>query len=179
MNRRRFRNIIFKIIRYSLNIIYLLDKKTFNKVFYYYLKKIGVNIQGTPSFISRDVYLDPSDYTKITIGDNSVISINVTILVHDYSITRAMVACGKPVTKELSLVKEVKIGRNCFIGAGTIILPGTIIGDNTIIGAGSIVKGKIPSNVVAAGNPCRVICTIEEFLDKQYKINKNYLKTDV
>ena len=55
-----------------------------------------------------------------------------------------------------------KIGRNCWIGAGAIIVPGVTIGDNTVIGAGSVVTKDIPSNVVAVGNPCRVLREINE-----------------
>ena len=56
----------------------------------------------------------------------------------------------------------VRIGRNCWIGAGAIILPGVTIGDNVVIGAGSVVTKDIPSNVVAVGNPCRVLREVSE-----------------
>ena len=61
----------------------------------------------------------------------------------------------------------VKIGRNCWIGAGAVIVPGITIGDNVVIGAGSVVTKDIPSNVVAVGNPCRVLREIGEH-DKEY-----------
>ena len=61
----------------------------------------------------------------------------------------------------------VHIGRNCWIGAGAIIMPGVTIGDNTVIGAGSIVTKDIPANVVAAGNPCRVMREINDH-DREY-----------
>ena len=51
----------------------------------------------------------------------------------------------------------VHIGRNCWLGAGVIVMPGVTIGDNAVIGAGSIVTKDIPANVVAVGNPCRVL----------------------
>lgn len=56
----------------------------------------------------------------------------------------------------------VKIGKRCWIGAGAIILPGVTVGDDTVIGAGSVVTKDIPSGVVAVGNPCRVIKTLEK-----------------
>jgi galactoside O-acetyltransferase len=56
----------------------------------------------------------------------------------------------------------VHIGRNCWIGAGAVILPGVTIGDNTVVGAGSVVTKDLPSNVVAVGNPCRVMREIRE-----------------
>jgi galactoside O-acetyltransferase len=61
----------------------------------------------------------------------------------------------------------VNIGRCCWIGAGAIILPGVTIGDNTVIGAGSVVTNDIPANVVAVGNPCRVMREIGE-KDRDY-----------
>ena len=61
----------------------------------------------------------------------------------------------------------IKIGKNCWLGAGVIVLPGVSIGDNTVIGAGSVVTKNIPANVVAVGNPCRVMRKIND-RDKEY-----------
>ena len=62
----------------------------------------------------------------------------------------------------------ITIGKNVWIGAGVIVLPGVNIGDNSVIGAGSVVTKDIPENVVAYGNPCRVIRTINEHDEKYY-----------
>lgn len=61
----------------------------------------------------------------------------------------------------LNMPDPVTIGDNVWIGAGVNILPGVTIGDNTVIGAGSVVTKDIPSNVLAVGNPCRVIKEID------------------
>ena len=61
----------------------------------------------------------------------------------------------------------IRIGRNCWLGAGVIVVPGVTIGENTVIGAGSVVTKDIPANVVAVGNPCRVLRPISE-RDKEY-----------
>ena len=53
----------------------------------------------------------------------------------------------------------------------SIILPGTEIGDNTIIGAGSVVKGKIPANVIIAGNPAKVIKNIDDYVELHMKLH--------
>ena len=80
---------------------------------------------------------------------------------------------GHPILPELRMDKgyqfnaPVHIGRNCWIGAGAIIMPGVTIGENTVIGAGSVVTKDIPANVVAVGNPCRVLREIGEH-DKEY-----------
>ena len=58
--------------------------------------------------------------------------------------------------------KEVHIGENVWIGAGVVIVPGVSIGKNAVIGGGSVVTKDIPENVVAVGNPCRVLREIGE-----------------
>lgn len=65
---------------------------------------------------------------------------------------------------------KITIGNYVYIGANAVILPGVTIGDNSLIAAGSIVTKSVPSNVVMAGNPAKVICTIDEY----YARNKRY-----
>lgn len=101
------------------------------------------------------------DDTHIYVGDYTMFGPNVTIS-----------TAGHPILPELrELVYQynapVHIGRNCWIGAGAIIIPGITIGDNTVIGAGSIVTKDIPANVIAVGNPCRVLREINEH-DREY-----------
>lgn len=101
------------------------------------------------------------DDTHIYIGDYTMIGPNVTIA-----------TAGHPILPELreklyQYNMPVKIGRNCWIGAGVTIVPGVTIGDNTVIGAGSVVTKDIPGNVVAVGNPCKVMRQINEH-DKEY-----------
>ena len=96
------------------------------------------------------------DDTDIYVGDYTMIAPNVTIITGTH-----------PILPELRVHHyqynlPVKIGKNCWIGAGAIILPGVTIGDNSVIGAGSVVTKDIPANVVAVGNPCRVMREIGE-----------------
>ena len=96
------------------------------------------------------------DDTHIYIGDYTMIAPNVTIA-----------TAAHPILPELreklyQYNMSVHIGRCCWIGAGAIILPGVTVGDNTVIGAGSVVTKDIPSDVVAVGNPCRVMRPINE-----------------
>jgi len=96
------------------------------------------------------------------VGDYTMFGPNVTIS-----------TAGHPILPELrtqpyQFNMPVHIGRNCWIGAGAIIMPGITIGDNTVIGAGSIVTKDIPANVVAVGNPCRVMREIGEHDQKYY-----------
>ena len=69
--------------------------------------------------------------------------------------------------KGLQYNKDVYIGENTWIGAGVIIVPGVCIGKNSVIGGGSVVTKDIPDNVIAVGNPCRVLREVGEY-DKKY-----------
>lgn len=100
----------------------------------------------------------------INVGDNVTFSTNVTVLAHDASPTKFNIP-----TK----IGIVKIGNNVFVGTGVIILCNTRIGDNVIIGAGSVVSGDVPSNSVVAGNPAKVICSIDEFKAKHTRAREN------
>ena len=116
------------------------------------------NFGGHHVHLGRNAYanfnLTLVDDTHIYIGDCTMMGPNVTIA-----------TAGHPVLPELrekgyQYNVPVHIGRNCWLGAGVIVLPGVTIGDNTVIGAGSIVSKDIPANVVAVGNPCRVLRVI-------------------
>ena len=101
----------------------------------------------------------------LTIGEYCKITKGTIILTHDYSRSVLRRKYGEIIGEAGKTV----IGDNVFIGMNSIILMGAHIGNNVIIGAGSVVSGKIPDNCVAAGNPCRVIRT----LDEHYKIRKD------
>ena len=121
------------------------------------MKAGGLKVGRNFSF-QEGVIIDGSHYWHIEIGDDVTLAGNVHILAHDAS-TKIHLGYTR--------IGKVIIGNMVFIGAGSIILPGTSIGDNSIIGAGSVVTRDIPPNTVAAGNPARAICTIDEFLTKQ------------
>ena len=101
------------------------------------------------------------DDTHIYVGDCTMIAPNVVIA------TAAHPILPELREKAFQFNMPVHIGRNCWIGAGALIMPGVTIGDNTVIGAGSVVTKDIPANVVAAGNPCRVMREINDH-DKEY-----------
>ncbi|WP_300700196.1 sugar O-acetyltransferase [Bacteroides sp.] len=96
------------------------------------------------------------DCNTITIGDNSGIGPNVQFYAVGHPVDAAeRLSDNGGLWKSYSA--PITVGKNVWIGGGTIILPGVTIGDNTTIGAGSVVTSNIPSDVVAVGNPCRVI----------------------
>jgi maltose O-acetyltransferase len=94
------------------------------------------------------------DVNKVIIGENVLFGPNVQI----YSATHPTDPALRLTFKELG--KPITIGNNVWIGGASIICPGIKIGDNTTIGAGSVVTKDIPNNVVAAGNPCRIIKSV-------------------
>ncbi|ELR19371.1 maltose Oacetyltransferase [Acanthamoeba castellanii str. Neff] len=91
------------------------------------------------------------DCAMVEIGDNVLCAPKVQL----YAATHPLDAAER--IKGPELAKPIKIGNNVWLGGGAIVCPGVTIGDNTTIGAGSVVTKDIPANVLAAGNPCRVI----------------------
>lgn len=108
------------------------------------------------NYIYANFSLTLVDDTHIYVGDNTMFSPNVTVATAAHPISQKYRAKGW----QYNL--PVVIGKNCWIGAGAVILPGVTIGDNTVIGAGSVVTKDIPADVVAVGNPCRVLRKITD-----------------
>lgn len=100
----------------------------------------------------------------ITIGDDTTISFDCAFITHDAATRVIRNIPGQ--NKETVIYGPIKVRKNCFIGCRTVVLPNVTIGDNCIIGAGSIVNKSIPANSVAAGQPCKVICTLDEYIEK-------------
>jgi len=125
-------------------------------------KKEGLVVGKNVSFIDTPNF--GSEPYLISIGDNTTISFDVAFVNHDGG-TRVIRNLPNQ-NKETVIYGKITIGNNCFIGCRTTILPNVKIGDNTIIGAGSIVTKDIPSNSVACGVPCKVICSIDEYINK-------------
>ena len=116
--------------------------------------KIGDNVNINHS------HVDFEHAFLISIGNNVTIT-NASLLAHDAS-----------TKKELGYTKcgRIDIGDNVFIGFGSIILPNTKVGNNVIIGAGAVVAHDIPDNSVVCGNPCKTVCTYDEYMEKYRKI---------
>ena len=126
---------------------------------------LHANWGGHHVHMGKNVYanfnLTLVDDTHIHIGDYTMIGPNVVIATG-----------GHPLLPELrekgyQYNAPVQIGRNCWIGASVVIVPGVTIGDNAVIGAGSVVTRNLPANVLAVGNPCRVLREINEH-DREY-----------
>ena len=101
------------------------------------------------------------DDTHIYVGDCVMFGPHVTLATANHPILPELRE------KAYQYNKPIHIGRNCWIGSGVVVVPGVTIGENTVIGAGSVVTKDIPANVVAVGNPCRVLRPISEH-DREY-----------
>lgn len=134
-----------------------------NQVYIDFLRRGGAKIgKGTFFYVPNRYPVDESSLNYIEIGEYCRITEGVKILAHDYSY-----AVLRPVYHSMPFkVGVTRIGNNVFIGMNAIICMDCNIGDNVVIGAGSVVTSDIPSNVVVAGNPAKVICTLDEYYNK-------------
>lgn len=119
---------------------------------------IGDNVQifHKVSFGSEPYLIEIGDLTKITYG--------CQFITHDGGtyVLRNMYQDAK----NISVYGKITIGKNCFLGNNVVVLPGVTIGDNCVIGAGSVVTRSIEANSVAAGVPCKVISSIDDYYKK-------------
>lgn len=128
------------------------------------------------SFVYANFNLTLVDDTHIFVGDHTMIGPNVVLATGGHPLL--------PVLRERGMQYNmpVRIGRNCWLGAGVIVLPGVSIGDNAVIGAGSVVTKDVPANVLAVGNPCRVLREIgdrdREFYYRDRRIDSGLLASD-
>ena len=144
----------------------LYGHKSDSDSFIAYLRKRGCSIgDGCKFYSPRTTTIDiRTDW--ISIGRNTKITSGVVILAHDYS-SSVLVHTHNEIL--LAGGKQTTIGDNCFIGVNAIIMPGKHIGNNCIIGSGAVITTDIPDNVVVAGNPAKVIMTIDEYYHKRKK----------
>ena len=110
----------------------------------------GYNIHLGNHFYSN-YNLTILDCAEVRIGDHVMIAPNVSIFTAGHPID------ANKRNEEWEYAIPVTIGNNVWIGGNSVINPGVSIGDNSVIGSGSVVTRDIPSNVIAAGNPCKVI----------------------
>lgn len=126
----------------------------------------GYNIQmGNNFFANHNCII--LDAAKVTFGDNVFIAPDC-----------GFYTAGHPIdyvrrNKGLEYAYPITVGNNVWIGGGVKVMPGVTIGNNVVIGGGSVVVKDIPDNVVAVGNPCRVIRTITE---EDFTKNLDYIK---
>ena len=129
-----------------------------------YLRKKGMRIgERTTIYAPKHTLIDETRPWMIEIGDDVKITHGVIILTHgfDWSVLKGVYG------EVLGSSGKVTIGNNVFIGMNAVILKGVTVGNNVIIGAGSLVNKDVPDNCVVAGNPARVIMSLEEYHEKR------------
>ena len=109
--------------------------------YFIYNKIYGMDIHESVKLSSK-VLLDKTNPKGVHIGSHTMITANVCVLTHDFV---------------NQVHKDTYIGKNCFIGMNSIIMPGVKISNNVIIGAGSVITKDVPSHVICAGNPAKII----------------------
>ena len=120
------------------------------------LRAMGMTI-GKDVLLPASTWIDVSHCFLISIGDHCGFGDGCLILAHDAQMDEYL---------DAARIGRVVIHPSCHIGARSIILAGVELGPRTIVGAGSVVSRTLPPDTVCAGNPARVICTIDEYLDK-------------
>lgn len=133
---------------------------TFNKILSLEGFEIG---KGTFFYDPNSMTIDRERPWMLKIGKYCKITKGTILLTHDYSRSVLRRKYGEIIGE----AGKTTIGDNVFIGMNSVILMGTNIGNNVIIGAGSVVSGTIPDDVVVAGNPAKVIRTLEEHYQRR------------
>ena len=115
---------------------------------------------GSNIYLGRNVFLNFDcvilDCARVEIGDNTLLGPGVQV----YAATHPLAAGQRRAGVEYAL--PVSIGPDVWIGGASVICPGVTIGAGATVGAGSVVVADVPAAVVAAGNPCRVLRTLED-----------------
>ena len=138
------------------------------------LRELGMHI-GDRVNLPASTFIDTSHCFLISIGDDTGLGPECLILAHDAQMDEYL---------DAARLGRVVIHESCHIGARTTILAGVEIGPRTIVGANSVVSRSLPPDTVCAGNPAKVICTLEEYLAKHRERLKarprfEYLQYDI
>ncbi len=152
------------MIRKLFNVFYKILISTNNSKKVEYLRKKGAIIGNKVTILSGVDCLGSEPYL-VEIGEDCLISSNVSFFTHDGSI-KVVNGLGKFDGKKADLLGRIKIGNNCFIGANSIILRNVTIGNNCIVGAGAVVTKDVPDNSIVGGVPARIIGDVESWYEK-------------
>lgn len=145
---------IKRIFRYCLKYFASKDK---------YARYIGVNLGDRNLILDNNLW--SSEPYLITVGNNNQFGVGARIFTHGGGLVfRSRIP-------DFDSFGKVTIGNSVYVGANSLIMPGVEIGDGVLIAAGSVVTKSVPSNVVVGGNPARILCTIDEFIEKNVRYN--------
>ena len=144
-----------------------------------YARKRGCKIGDGTRFLGTKK-LDLGAAPMIEIGENCTITDRVRLVAHTSDAPTLKERYGEENAPSHGSISPITVGDGVFIGENSIVLPNVTIGDYCIIGAGSVVVDDIPSESVAAGNPCRVIMDLDEYrercLEKEEEMMRTYIQ---
>jgi maltose O-acetyltransferase len=123
------------------------------------LRQLGMHL-GTDVWLPASTWIDTGFCYLISIGDHCGFGEECLILAHDAQMDEFL---------DAGRIGRVVIHESCHIGARTVILPGVEVGPRTLVGANSVVSRTLPPDTVCAGNPARVLCSLDEYLAKHRK----------
>ena len=146
---------IKKLIQLYKRIAWPLEKQA---------RKAGVKI-GENNFIASHFW--SSEPYLITIGSNCDITSGVKFFTHGGA------RAARATYPKFDFFGKINVGSYVYIGTNSLIMPGVSIGDNVLIAAGSVVTKSIPSNVVVGGNPAKILCSLDVFIERNKKYDTN------
>jgi len=151
---------IKKFINKLINIYYHSSSERYSD----YLRKRGVIVgEGTIFMYPNASLVDVTRPSLVTIGSNCLFNKDFTLLSHDW-VTGTFIGANM---EYLPSSGRITIGNNVHFAHNCMVLKGVTIGDNCFIGANSLVTKDIPSNSIAVGMPCKVVCSLEEYYKKR------------
>ncbi|MGJ4844458.1 acyltransferase [Leifsonia sp. Le1] len=131
------------------------------------LRASGATVANA-QWLSSRAYYDPGPDVLLDIEDGVVVSNDVRLLTHDYSLANVARELGHIGEGEsLHYRRRIRLERNSFIGMAATILPGVTVGAGSIVGAGSVVTRDVPPRSIVAGNPARVIADADDYYQRR------------
>ena len=128
------------------------------------MRRSGIHIGDNCKIYTFITSREPS---LISIGSRTTVSGNVQFCTHDNAISKVL-----PGTTDV--MGKITVGDDCFLGMSCILLYGVTLGDHCIVGAGSVVTKSFPARSVIAGNPARLVCSIDAYAEKYREQAYNY-----
>lgn len=139
----------------------LLDRRRAQRDPVAFARSLGVKIHGSVRFYGIDRSMFGSEPWLITLGDNVYITAGCQFITHDGG-----TLILRKTYPDLEWTAPIEIGDDVYLGLRTMILPGVAVGDRVIVAAGSIVTKDVPSDSVVAGVPARVICSMDDYVER-------------
>ena len=147
--------LLYYINRFIWEVIGIIDEK-------HYARHYGVKIGDNCLFDTKNIGSEPY---LITIGNNVQITHNVSFHTHG----GGHVARG--LYPDFDVFGKIVVCDNAYVGSNAQIMPGVTIGEGALVAAGSVVTKSVPPHIVVGGNPARVLCTVQEYIDKNNRYN--------